>query len=64
MDEIRDSHKVLVGNPFGGLRRRMEDNDNIYLREVGLEGVDWVHLAQDKYQWQAFVNIVMKLRVL
>jgi hypothetical protein len=32
-------------------------------REIGCEGVDWIHLAQDRDQWQAVVNTVMKLRV-
>jgi hypothetical protein len=31
------------------------------LREIGWEGVDWIHLAQDKYQWQAVVKTVMNL---
>jgi hypothetical protein len=27
------------------------------------EGVDWIHLAQDRDQWQALVNTVMNLQV-
>jgi len=26
---------------------------------VGCEGMEWIHLAQDKGQWQAHVNTVM-----
>jgi hypothetical protein len=33
------------------------------LREVGQEGVDWIHLAQDRDQWQAVLNTVMNLWV-
>jgi len=29
------------------------------LEEIGWEGVDWMHLAQNKNQYQAFVNMVM-----
>jgi len=32
-------------------------------REVGWEGVGWMHLAQDREQLRAVVNTVMKLRV-
>jgi hypothetical protein len=42
---------------------RWEDNIRMNLRERGLEGVDWMHLAQDRDQQQAFVNMVMNLHV-
>jgi hypothetical protein len=32
------------------------------LREIVLEIVDWMHLAQDRDQWQVVVNTVMSLR--
>jgi len=35
-----------------------------YLREIGWEGVDWMNLSQDRNQWWAFVETVMRLRVL
>jgi hypothetical protein len=25
------------------------------------EGVDWMHLARDKYQWQALMNTIMNI---
>jgi hypothetical protein len=34
------------------------------LREIGLEGMNGIHLAQDRDQWQVFVNMVMNLQVL
>jgi hypothetical protein len=33
-------------------------------REIGWEGVDRIHLAQDGDQWRALVNMVMNLRAL
>jgi len=33
------------------------------LREIGWEGVDWIHLARDRDQWRAVANNVMNLRV-
>jgi hypothetical protein len=44
-------------------RRRWVDNIKIDLREVRWNGVDWIELAQDRDQWRALVNTVMKLRV-
>jgi hypothetical protein len=35
----------------------------MYLREIGWEGVDWILLAQDIDQQQAFVNTVMNFQV-
>jgi hypothetical protein len=31
------------------------------LREIRIDGVNWIWLAQDRIQWQAFVNMVMNL---
>jgi hypothetical protein len=33
------------------------------LRETGREILDWIQLAQDRDQWRAVLNTVMKLRV-
>jgi hypothetical protein len=48
---VGDVYKILVGKlegkrPFGTPRHRWQDNIKMDLREIGLEGVDWVHLAQ------------------
>jgi len=34
------------------------------LQEVGIGGVDWIELAQDRDRWQSLVNAVMNLWVL
>jgi hypothetical protein len=31
------------------------------LKEIGCEGVDWVHLTLDRDQWRALVDMLMKL---
>jgi hypothetical protein len=33
------------------------------LRERGIDGMNWIQLAQDRVQWWAFVNMVMNLQV-
>jgi hypothetical protein len=49
--------------PLGRPRRRLEDNIEMDLREIGIDGANWIRLAQDRVQWRAFVNMEMKLRV-
>jgi len=34
------------------------------LKEIGREGMDWLHLAQVRDQWWNLVNMVMNLQVL
>jgi len=48
---------------LGRLRRRQEDNIKMNLREIGIDGANWIRLAQDRVQWWAFVNTGMNLRV-
>jgi hypothetical protein len=33
------------------------------LKEIGWEGGDWINLAQERDQWQAYVNTVMNFRI-
>jgi hypothetical protein len=68
MGEGRDVYRVLVGRPedkipLGRPRRRCEDNIKMDLREIGIDGANWIRLAQDRVQWQACVNTVVNLRV-
>jgi hypothetical protein len=56
----------LVGRPegkgpLGRPRRRLEDN--IKMNLIGIDGANWIQLAQDRVQWRAFVNTVMNLRL-
>jgi hypothetical protein len=44
-------------------RRMWENNIKMDFREVGIDGANWIWLAQDRVQWRAFVNTVMNLRV-
>jgi hypothetical protein len=68
MGEERGVYRVLVGRPkgkrpLGKPRHRWEDNIKMDLREIGIEGVNWIQLAQDRVQWWAFVNTVMNLQI-
>jgi hypothetical protein len=68
MGEGRDVYRVLVGRPkgkrpLGRPRCRWEDNIKMDLREIGINGANWIQLAEDRVQWQACVNMVMNLWV-
>jgi hypothetical protein len=66
--EGRGVYRVLVWSPegkrpLGRPRCRWEDNIKMDLREIGIDGMNWIWPAQDRVQWQAFVNMVMNLHV-
>jgi hypothetical protein len=68
MGLMRNTYKVLVGNPEGkkplGLSRRSrEDNIKPDPREIKWEIVDWFHLAQGREQRRSLMNIAVKRRV-
>jgi hypothetical protein len=51
----RGVYRVLVGRPeckrpLGRPRRRWEDNIKPDLRETGIDGMNWIRLAQDRVQ--------------
>jgi hypothetical protein len=66
--EGRGAYRVLVGRPEGkrplGIpRRRWEYNIKMDVREIGIDGANWIRLSQDRVHWRAFVNTVVNLRV-
>jgi hypothetical protein len=68
LGEGRGVYRVSVGRPegkrpLGRPRRRWEDNIKLDLREIEIDGANWIHLAQDRVHRRAFVNTVMNLRV-
>jgi hypothetical protein len=56
MVEGRGVYRVLVGMPEGKRplrrpRRKWEDNIKLDLREIGIDGANWIRLAQERVQW-------------
>jgi hypothetical protein len=50
-------------NTLGRPRRKWDGNIRMYLTQIVLEVVDWMHPAQGRDQRQGLVNIVMDFRV-
>jgi hypothetical protein len=64
----KNAYRILVGmlegrRPLGRPRRRWVDNIKMDLGGIGWDDMDWIDLAQDRDQWRALVNTVIKLRV-
>jgi hypothetical protein len=52
---MRNAYEISIGKPegkrqLGRHRRKWEYNIKMDLREARSEGVDWIHLAQDRDQ--------------
>jgi hypothetical protein len=50
--------KRLLGRP----KCKWEDNIKKVVTRIGCEGMDWIHMAQYRNQWQALMNMVMIFR--
>jgi hypothetical protein len=54
---------LISKRPLGRPTSRWIDNIKMDLLEIGVNVVDWIGLAQDRYRWRTLVNSVMNLRV-
>jgi hypothetical protein len=69
MGETRNAYRILVGKPewkrpLERPRRRGVDNIKIDLKEIGLDGTDFIDLARDTDRWRALVNTVMNTELM
>jgi hypothetical protein len=67
MEEVINAYNTSAGKyerkkPRERHRHIWEDNIRIDVRLMGCE-VDCIYLAQDRYQWRAFMKTVMNIRV-
>jgi len=67
MSEMRNAYKMFGKTKgkrlLGRVRRIWEDNTRMDPREIGWEGVNWMHLDQDGDHWRASVNMVINVWV-
>jgi hypothetical protein len=68
MRATRNAYKNVAGKPDEkrevGRPRHIRKDMRTDLGEIGWKGVEWIHVTQDRDQYQALVNTVMNLRVL
>jgi hypothetical protein len=67
MGEITNMYKMLVGKPEGkeplGRPRHRWGITLKWIPGKWLEGVNWIHLAQERDCWRTLVNKVMNLQI-
>jgi hypothetical protein len=68
MDRERDTYRNQMGkperkSPLARSMRGREGSTTMDLLEVEWGGIDWISLAQDRDNWRAVLNEVMKFRV-
>jgi len=49
--------------PLGRRRRRRKDNIRKELNGIRWDGVDWIHVVQDRDKFQDLVTTAMNLRI-
>jgi hypothetical protein len=62
MGEKRNAYRILVGKleekrRLGRPRHRWVDNIKIDLKEIGWDGMDWIHLTKHRDQWNTVMNL-------
>jgi hypothetical protein len=55
---VKKTWKPYVTQPYGP-----QQSVTAIALPIGVNVVDWIGLAQDRYRWRALVNSVMNLRV-
>jgi hypothetical protein len=58
MGEMRNAYRIFS---ILGRKRSWECNIKILLKQMGCEGMDWIHLADSKTQLLALMNMLMSL---
>jgi hypothetical protein len=55
--------KPLTWTDFLDRQPKRKKLDIRCLRDIGLDSMDWIDLAQNRDKWRALVNTVMNLRI-
>jgi hypothetical protein len=64
MGEGRGVYRVLVGRPKGKRPLgRPKHRWEVVLGELRINGANWMQVAQDRFQWWVFVNMMMNFQV-
>jgi hypothetical protein len=62
---LRKTRPTDIDGPVrsSSLKLECEEHLKVDLREISLEGVDWINLAQDRDRWRALVNTALNIRI-
>ena len=68
MELSRNAYRILVRKPegkrlLGRSKHRWDDNIAMDFKGCGCDAAGWIDLAEDRIHWQAYVRMVMNLRV-
>jgi hypothetical protein len=68
MRKMRNAYNILIEKSegkrlLGRPSHRWDTNIRLDLGEMEWEGVDYIRLTQDRYQWWDLVKTVMKFRI-
>jgi hypothetical protein len=55
--------KFTGSRPLGKPKRRWETNIIMDLKEIGIDTMNWVDSAKNRYYWRVFVSAELNLRV-
>lgn len=66
MVQMRNLYKILIVKCKRTLVRhtyQWESHHKMDTKETVCDGLDWIHLNQDRIQWRTLISTVMNLRV-
>ena len=68
LEESRSAFKILTGTyagkrTLGRLRRGWEDNIRMYLKEIGVDRMNWIDSVQDRDYYRALATAALTLWV-
>jgi hypothetical protein len=55
--------RTIKEETTGKTKRKWDDNIKLDLRDIGIDGANWIRLTENSVQWLVFVYTVMNLQI-